>query len=121
VSTQIPPSESSAEKIRDLGNLTLRSQRDGDTHVLTLSGELDLVTTPEVEKELRVVEAGDADAIVIDLSAVEFIDSTGLRLLIQTEQRSRWEPGRIALRRPPAVVMRIFTIAGIAELLPFVD
>lgn len=101
--------------------LTLRSERDGDTHVLTLSGELDLVSTPEVEKELRHVEAGDADAIVVDLSAVEFVDSTGLRLLIETEQRSRWEPGRIALRRPLARVMRIFTIAGIDALLPFVD
>lgn len=101
--------------------LTLRSERDGDTHVLTLSGELDLVTAPEVERELRTVEAGDADAIVVDLSGLEFIDSTGIRLLIQTEQRSRWEPGRIALTRPPARVMRILAIAGIDALLPFAD
>ena len=119
--THVPPSESSAAQISELGNLTLRSERDGDAHVLTLSGELDLVTTPEVEKQLRIVEAGDADAIVIDLSDVEFIDSTGLRLLIQAEQRSRWEPGRIALKRPCERVMRVFTIAGIDELLPFVD
>jgi anti-anti-sigma factor len=121
VSTRVQQSGSPAQRIKDLGTLTLRSERDGDTHVLTLTGELDLVTTPEVENELRIVEAGDADAIVIDLSALQFIDSTGLRLLIQTEQRTRWEPGRIALRRPPERVMRIFTIAGIDALLPFVD
>jgi anti-sigma B factor antagonist len=121
VSTHVQHPTSSAQQVKDLGVLTLHSERDGDTHVLTLSGELDLVTAPEVEKELRIVEAGDADVIVVDLSALEFVDSTGLRLLIQTEQRSRWEPGRIALRRPPERVMRIFTIAGIDALLPFVD
>lgn len=101
--------------------MTLESQRDGDTHVLALNGELDLVTTPRVEKELRLVEASDADAIVIDLSGIEFVDSTGIRLLIEAQQRSRWEPGRLAVKRPPARVMRVLTIAGIDDLLPFVD
>jgi anti-sigma B factor antagonist len=121
VSTHVPRPQPSAAQIKDLGLLTLRSRREGDAHVLTLSGELDLQTAPEVEKELRTVEAGDADAILIDLSAVEFVDSTGIRLLIQAEQRSRWEPGRIVFRRPPAKVMRVLTIAGIDELLPFED
>ena len=118
--TPFPP-ESRAERVRDLGLLTLESAREGDTHVILLSGELDIMSSPEVDKELRRVEATDADAIVLDLSGLQFVDSTGLRLLIQAEQRSRWDAGRLSLKRPPGRVQRVFEIAGIDKLLPFDD
>jgi anti-sigma B factor antagonist len=121
MSTHVPPSGSRGESVRDLGLLRIASARDGDTHVVALAGELDLVSVPEVEKELRRVEASDADAIVVDLSGLEFIDSTGIRLLIQTEQRSRWDAGRLAVKRPPQRVFRVLTLAGVDQLLPFVD
>jgi anti-anti-sigma factor len=121
MSTHVPPPGSRGEDVRDLGLLRIRSARDGDTHVVALEGELDLVSTPEVEKELRRVEATDADAIVIDLSALEFVDSTGIRLLIEAQQRSRWDAGRLGVKRPPPQVLRVLTLAGIDQLLPFVD
>jgi anti-anti-sigma factor len=121
MSSHAPRFSSAAQLIRALGALTICSERDGDTHVIALAGELDLVSAPEVERELRRVEAGDADTIIVDLSGLKFVDSTGIRLLIETEQRSRWDAGRLALRRPPDLVFRVFTIAGIDELLPFVD
>jgi anti-anti-sigma factor len=119
--THVPRFGPTAEVVRDLGMLTVRSERDGDTHVIALAGELDLVSAAAVDRELRRVEATDADAILVDLSGLQFVDSTGIRLLIETQQRSRWDPGRLALKRPPARVLRVFAIAGIDELLPFVD
>lgn len=111
----------SSEYVRDLGTLGLRSERDGDVHVVALRGELDLCSAPAVEQELRSVEAGDADAILLDLSELEFIDSTGVRLLIMAEQRSRWDSGRLVLKRPPAPVFRAIEISGVAGILPFAD
>ncbi len=117
----LEPIHPSAALVRALGGLVVRSERDGDVHVVALSGELDLASVPAVEQELRSVEATDADAILLDLSDVQFIDSTGVRMLIMAEQRSRWDSGRLVLKRPPDTVFRAIRIAGVAELLPFAD
>ena len=113
------PERSRAEHIIELGQLTLRSQREGDVHTITLTGEMDLSNAAEVERELQQAEATDVGTIVIDLSGLEFMDSTGIRLLIAADARSRADSCRLMLTRPPAQVFRVLCIAGIDELLPF--
>jgi anti-sigma B factor antagonist len=115
------PEQSRAEHFIELGQLTLRSERDGDVHTITLTGEMDLSNATEVERELLHAEATDATAIVIDLSGLAFMDSTGIRLLIAADARSRADSGRLRLTRPPAHVFRVLCIAGVDELLPFDD
>jgi anti-sigma B factor antagonist len=115
------PEQSRAERIIELGQLTLRSQRDDAVHTIALVGEMDLSNAAEVERELRHVEATDAGAIVIDLSGLAFMDSTGIRLLIAADARSRADSSRLRLTRPPAQVLRVLCIAGVDELLPFDD
>jgi anti-sigma B factor antagonist len=117
----VQPADSRVTHVTELGVLTLRSKRDGDVHVIELSGELDLAGAPEVERELRRVEATDVDAIIVDLAALDFMDSSGIRLLVMAHRRSLWDSGRIVLRRPSAAVLRVLEIAGIAELLPIED
>lgn len=80
---------------------------------------MDLSNAGEVERELLHAESTDARAIVIDLSGLTFMDSTGIRLLIAADARSRTDSGRLSLTRPPAQVLRVLCIAGIDELLPF--
>jgi anti-anti-sigma factor len=101
--------------------LTVRSEREGVVHAVRLEGELDVATAEAVERELEVVEAGDAESIIIDLSGLAFIDSTGLRVLIRAQQRSRADSNRLALLRGPRSVQRVFDIAGLSDRLPFVD
>jgi len=112
---------SRAELIRRLGTLTLRSERDGDTHAITVSGELDLASAPDLEAELQAVEASDARTIMLDLAGLDFIDSTGLRLLLNAHARSRADSDRLVLLRPADGVFRVFEIAGLADRLPFAD
>jgi len=112
---------SRAELIRKLGTLTLRSERDGDTHAITVSGELDLASAPDLEAELQAVEASDARTIMLDLAGLDFIDSTGLRLLLNAHARSRADSERLVLLRPADGVFRVFEIAGLADRLPFAD
>jgi len=113
------PNESRAESARRLGSLSLRSMRDGDAHVVELIGELDLDGASAVEEELLAVEASDAESIVVDLSNLEFIDSTGIRLIVMAADRS--EGGRFALLRGPKQVHRVFEITDLADRLPFVE
>ena len=110
-----------AADVRHLGALTMRSTRDGDAHVIALAGELDLAGADLFGDELRRVEAGDARRIVIDLRDLEFIDSTGIRLIFMADVRARADGDRLVIRRGPDSVHRIFVITDLADRLPFVD
>jgi anti-sigma B factor antagonist len=107
------------EQIATFGHLAVRSQREGVIHEISLTGEIDLATVGDVERELLRVEATDACVILLDLSGLTFMDSTGIRLLICADARSRADANRLILGRPPDHVMRVLQIAGVADRLPF--
>lgn len=101
--------------------LTLTSERVGTVHSICVSGELDLASAPRLELELATVEATDATLIVVDLSNLIYIDSTGVRLLLSAHARSRTGSDRLTLLRASNGVQRVFELCGVADLLPFVD
>ncbi len=104
-----------------LGDFSLTSQRDGGTHSIRLFGELDLATADTLEKELLRVEATDADPIIVDLSGLTFIDSTGARLLVYAAARARARSDRLALLRGGTAVQRVFQLTALEDKLPFAD
>lgn len=108
-----------ATRTSKLGSLALRTSRAGDVHVIELIGELDLDGAPRLEEELRRVESTDVTSIVVDLGGLEFIDSTGIRLLVMASERSA--EGRFSLLRGPKQVHRVFEITDLADRLPFAD
>jgi anti-anti-sigma factor len=112
---------SRAEMLIDLGALTVRSEREGDVHTIRLSGELDLATADDVQRELERVEATDADSILMDLSQLTFMDSTGVRLLVTAHARARVDSNRLTLLRGGRAVQRILQLSGVEALLPFAD
>ncbi len=88
------------------------------TSGFAVSGEIDAHTAPDVAT--AIAESSD-DRLVIDLSGVEFVDSSGLRVLIEAHQ-SRLDGGRsLALANPSSVVRRLFDIAGVVGYLDIVD
>ena len=99
----------------------MRSTRQGATHTIVLEGELDLASAGLVEGELQRVEATDAQEIVIDLRELQFIDSSGVRLVYLADVRARQDGCRLMIRRGPARVQRIFVLTDLADRLPFVD
>lgn len=110
-----------AGELIELGALTMRSEREGEIHTIRLSGELDLATADDVEKELARVEATDAGSIVLDLSGLTFMDSTGVRLVVNAHTRTRAEGRRLTLMRGQAAVQRVMELSGVDALLPFAD
>ncbi len=103
------------------GELDLISARDGDVHTLRLSGELDIATADRVEQELRTVEATDAGQIVLDLSGLTFMDSTGVRLVLSAHARAQADSNRLSLVRGSPAVQRVFELSGVDGTLPFAD
>ena len=94
--------------------------RDGGVEV-ALRGELDLSTIDKVEQELTRVEADGHELIVLDLSGLTFLDSTGLRTIVTADQRARRAGRRVVVRKGPETVHRVFTITRLDERLEMVD
>jgi anti-sigma B factor antagonist len=90
---------------------------DGGVTVLTIRGELDMNTAPELERSLDALSAQEDPAILIDLSDCEFIDSTGVALIIRAWQRVDRNggegPGRLVLCCPNSQVRRLLDITGV--------
>lgn len=108
-----------ATQASKLGSITVRSEREGVAQIIELMGELDLDGAPRLEEALRHAEAGDAASIVVDLGGLDFIDSTGLRLLVMASERM--QDGRFSLLRGPKQVHRVFEITDLVDRLPFAD
>ena len=101
------------------GAFGMSSERAGGTHTIRLIGELDLVNADAVQAELERVEATDAEAIVVDLSALTFMDSTGVQLVLSAHARSRANGDRLSLVRGLTSVQRVFELCGVEDVLPF--
>jgi anti-sigma B factor antagonist len=88
---------------------------------LALKGELDLSTIEKVEQELTRAEDGGHRVIVLDLSGLTFLDSTGLRTIVTADQRARRADRRLVVVKGPETVHRVFTITRLDERLEMVD
>ncbi len=95
--------------------------RRGGTHTISPSGELDVATSPKLQAELLRVEATDATSIVLDLSGLDFIGSTGVKVIVDADARSRADSNRLVLLRPSEIVSRMFTLCGIDDRPTFTD
>src|SRR4051794_9411340 len=74
--------------------LDVKTETQGNAVRIALSGELDISTAPRVEEELRRVEEDRPAVIVLDLRELEFMDSTGLRVIVSADGRAaRRAPG----------------------------
>jgi anti-sigma B factor antagonist len=76
-----------------------------------LTGELDLATVGTVHDAIRSL-MGSKRSITLDLRGLTFIDSTGLRLILETDALARQDGFNLAVVKGPAVVQRIFAITG---------
>ncbi len=82
--------------------------------VIRLGGELDISNIPVVETELTSLLATAGGCAVFDLSALEFMDSSGIALLL----RAREQVGEVVVRNPSAIIQRIIEATGLGDTLP---
>lgn len=93
----------------------------GRVTTLTLSGELDLLSSPALEQELERVNSADCDVVLLDLRELEFMDSTGLHVLIKAHQQAHDAGRDFVLTKGGDQVQRLLDLTGVAELLRIVD
>jgi anti-sigma B factor antagonist len=93
--------------------------RDGAGY-LRLSGEFDLAVAPRVTVAAESLLANGVGSLVLDLSMLRFIDSSGLRVIVVLNRRSAEEGWTLQLVRPPQPVLKVFQISGLEEHLNFI-
>ena len=99
------------------GLLTILSEQNA--HLVSLHGELDGATAKELEAEFIRIEATSASRIVLDLSELEFIDSTGLAVILRADVRAKNDGHVLRVLPPDGQVGRVFELSGMDELLAF--
>ena len=99
--------------------------RDGDgpsgaTEVV-LVGELDISTVDDAERQIEAAEAGSPELLVIDLSRLTFVDSSGVRLALIADDRARTAGRRVAVRLGTGHALRVFQALGLIGKLDVVS
>jgi anti-sigma B factor antagonist len=102
-------------------NLLVETRQAGAWTVVDVRGEIDLYTAPRLKEQLSdLIDAGRSQ-IVINLEGVEFLDSTGLGVLIGALRRCREEDGVLALAAPRETVQKVLRVTGLDKVFPVGD
>ena len=102
-------------------NLELELRQDGDIPILALSGELDIAVVGQAEQGLGPLEERRPAILILDLRGLSFMDSSGLRLVLEADMRARRDGRRLVVVRGSEAVHRVFTVATLDKRLAFVD
>jgi anti-anti-sigma factor len=114
--TRLPPPDAAAP-----GHLKIQRTTDAKGVVLALTGELDLASVPDAERELLELQGIHPGRVLIDLRGLEFMDSTGLALMIRAQQSAQANGHELSLRRGPGQVHRLFELTQLVDQFTFED
>jgi anti-sigma B factor antagonist len=100
--------------------LTIREVAAGSNWVVRPIGDLDMATAQEFDDRLMAAARDHRDGLlIVDLAGVDFLDSSGLRVLLTAARAAQADGGRLRLRPGPPSVQRVFEVSGTEYLLPF--
>jgi anti-sigma B factor antagonist len=94
--------------------LKVTSRAQGDHIIVALAGEIDLYTAPRLQAELSSVLTATGPAmIVVDMSAVDFCDSTGMNVLLAAHRLAAERGGELVLAAPRPALRKILEVTGL--------
>ena len=85
--------------------------------VFAVAGELDLATSPTLEREIERVRDADVDLLIVDLRDLRFMDSTGLHALVKAHKQAHEAGRRFAVVQGGAQIERLLDLTGVGDLL----
>ena len=96
-------------------NFQIDSEEQPGATVITVAGELDIASAPALESTLA--QLNEAQLVVIDLRRLEFVDSTGLGVLVRAHQHAAEQGHRLGLVRGSGQVDKLFSLTGLESQL----
>jgi anti-sigma B factor antagonist len=106
--------------VSQLAHLAFEEQ--GRVVVARIAGEVDLSNATDLQQTMLDAVPNTAEGMVVDLSVVSYLDSSGIRMLGEIGERLRWREQRFAVVAPPGSRVRgVLAIAGAESVVPFED
>jgi anti-sigma B factor antagonist len=90
---------------------------DGDNARIAVTGEVDMTTGDRLERQILAAEERQPATLTIDLTGVEFIDSTGLQLILDADVRAKEAGRRLVVAAGTSEAARVLALAGVADRL----
>ena len=97
-------------------DLTLATRAEGDRTVVSVAGEIDVYTAPKLREQIVALVDEGHYHLVVDMSGVEFLDSTGLGVLVGGLKKVRAHEGSLDLVCNQDRLLKIFRITGLAKV-----
>lgn len=113
--------ETSRPSPQEPGSLWCDVSRQRDNASLRPVGDLDIATVPVLSAKIAQLRQAGCPHLIVDLSDLAFMDSTGLRFLIECYAESRKDGFTMALLPGPPAVQRVFELTDTTTRLPFID
>ena len=97
-------------------DLSLATRLEGDRTVVEVGGEIDVYTAPQLRSALNDAVANGARHLVVDMTGTEFLDSTGLGVLVGGLKRVRTMDGDLELVCASEKILKVFRITGLTKV-----
>ena len=101
--------------------LKVTSRTQGDHTVISVTGEIDLYTAPRLQSELMTALGTHPARLIVDMSGVEFCDSTGINVLLAGHRQARERGGELQLAAPGAAIRKVLQVTGLEAVFSVVD
>jgi anti-sigma B factor antagonist len=102
--------------------LKVTSRPQGECVVMSVQGEIDLYTVPRLQRALTdALAAGGPVRLVVDMSGVDFCDSTGVNVLLAAHRQAREAGGDLELASPRPAVRKILQVTGLEAVFTVVE
>ena len=99
-----------------MSTLSVTKTKDNDILTAVISGRIDTTTSPELDSEIRGALEG-IKKLVLDFTKVEYISSSGLRVLLSLHKSMTAAGGELIISKPADMVVEVFEVTGFADIL----
>jgi anti-sigma B factor antagonist len=94
-------------------SLSLSTERDAGTMIVTVAGEVDLATTGQLEGELNAAVEAAGTTVIVDLSAVTFLDSAGINTLLRSRRLAEEHGRQLRVTGAEGIVRQVLEMTGV--------
>ncbi len=96
--------------------LKVTTRVQGDHTILSVSGEIDLYTAPTLQSELTSALTPGQVRLIVDMSGVDFCDSTGINVLLAAHRHARERGGELQLASPGSATRKVLQVTGLESV-----
>ncbi len=95
--------------------------KEGEIAIITINGLLDAATAPVADKTIKLILEGSCLQMLFDFSALDYLASSGLKVILGAIKELRRKGGQVVLCSLPNFVREIFEVSGFNSLIPITD